>query len=201
MQETERTVIPPQSGHAFHLSKGDQLRIIDPKGAQVADLWAFSTDGNLDWLSASQTRDIVERLFPVVGESFYGMSGEKLLTLVEDASPGPHDMLFPACNAALYRRAGFEQHPSCAENLHKALTEAGVSFPFTPDPVDFFQNSLPGPDGTLVVSASINPPGASVRLRAERDLLVVVTACSVDHRPTNGEACTEIEVEVIPSEE
>ncbi|MGN6534802.1 MULTISPECIES: DUF1989 domain-containing protein [Phyllobacteriaceae] len=201
MQETERTVIPPQSGHAFRLAKGQQLRITDPKGAQVADLWAFSTDGNLDWLSASQTRDIIERLFPTVGESFYGMSGEKLLTLVEDASPGPHDMLFPACNPALYRRAGFEDHPSCAANLHKALTEAGVSFPFTPDPVDFFQNSLPAADGTLVVAASINPPGAYVRLRAERDLLVIVTACSVDHHPTNGDACTEIEVEVLAAED
>ena len=198
MQEPARTVIPPQSGQAFRISKGDRIRLTDPKGAQVADLWAFSTDGDLDWLSTSQTRDITEKLFPAVGESFYGLSGEKMLTLLEDASPGPHDMLFPACNAALYRRAGFADHPNCADNLRAALAEAGVSFPFTPDPVDFFQNSLPGPDGSLVVAASINPPGGNVTLEAERDLLVVVTACSVDHHPTNGEACTEIEVEILP---
>jgi uncharacterized protein YcgI (DUF1989 family) len=199
MQHAARTVVPPQSGRAFRVARGESVRIVDPRGAQVADLWAFSTDGELDWLSTSQTRDITEKLFPAVGESFYGMSGETLLTLVEDASPGPHDMLFPACNAALYRRAGFDRHPSCADNLRQALAEAGVSFPFTPDPVDFFQNSLPGPDGSLVVAASLNPPGGSVTLRAERDLLVVVTACSVDHHPTNGEACTEIEVEIIPA--
>lgn len=199
MQEAARTVVPPQSGCAFRLARGQEIRIVDLKGAQVADFWAFSTDGDLDWLSTSQTRDITEKLFPAVGESFYGMTGEKLLTLVEDTSPGPHDMLFPACNAALYRRAGFDRHPSCADNLRQALAEAGVSFPFTPDPVDFFQNSLPGPDGSLVVAASINPPGGSVTLRAERDLLVVVTACSVDHHPTNGDACTEIEVEIIPA--
>ena len=199
MQETARTVVAPQSGRAFRVARGEEIRIVDPKGAQVADFWAFSTDGELDWLSASQTRDITEKLFPDVGESFYGMSGEKLLTLVEDTSPGPHDMLFPACNAALYRRAGFDHHPNYADNLRQALAEAGVSFPFTPDPVDFFQNSLPGPDGSLAVAASINPPGGSVTLRAERDLLVVVTACSVDHHPTNGDACTEIEVEIVPA--
>lgn len=201
MQTPPRTVIPPQSGAAFRVSKDYHLRVVDPKGAQVADLWAFSTDGDLDWLSTSQTRDINERLFPAVGEGFYGMSGEKLLTLVEDASPGPHDMLFPACNAALYRRAGFDKHLNCADNMRKALAEAGVSFPFTPDPVDLFQNSLPGADGALVVAPSINPPGGSVTLRAERDLLVVVTACAVDHHPTNGGACTEIEVEVLPPPE
>ena len=65
--------------------------------------------------------------------------------------------------------------------------------------MDFFQNSLPTVGGVLLVDASINPPGGSVTLRAERDLLIVVTACSVDHHPTNGDACTEIEVEVLPA--
>ena len=44
--------------------------------------------------------------------------------------------------------------------------------------------------------ASINPPGGYVVLRAEQELLLVVTACSVDFHPTNGGVCTEIEVEV-----
>lgn len=65
-----------------------------------------------------------------------------------------------------------------------------------PDPVDLFQNSPPQPDGRIDVLASINPPGGYVTLRAERDLLLVVTACSVDFHPTNGDACTEIEIEV-----
>jgi uncharacterized protein YcgI (DUF1989 family) len=38
-----------------------------------------------------------------------------------------------------------------------------------------------------------------VTLRAERDLLLVVTACSVDYYVTNGGVCTEIEVEITPS--
>jgi uncharacterized protein YcgI (DUF1989 family) len=47
-----------------------------------------------------------------------------------------------------------------------------------------------------VVDASINPPGGYATLRAEQDLLLVVTACSVDHHPTNGGICTEIEVDI-----
>jgi uncharacterized protein YcgI (DUF1989 family) len=48
------------------------------------------------------------------------------------------------------------------------------------------------------VLASVNPPGGYVILQAERDLLLVITACSVDYHPTNGGVCTEIEVEITP---
>lgn len=199
MHHHSPTVLAPMSGRAFRLAKGDHIRITDIKGQQVADFWAFRVDGNraFDWLSTSQTRDITERLFPLVGQHFYGASGEPLLTLTEDASPGPHDMLFPACNAALFERAGHPGHPNCADNLNTALAAEGISLPFTPDPVDFFQNSSPQTDGRLEVFASINPPGCSVTLRAEHELLVVVTACSVDFHPTNGDECTEIEVEIL----
>lgn len=198
MPEVRRTVIAPQSGESFSVRRGDMIRIIDPQGQQVADLWAFVTDNGSvrDWLSTSQTRDITEKMFPKVGDQFHSTRGEPLLTLVEDASPGPHDMLFPACNRGLYERAGLPDHPSCQDNLVKALETAGITLPAIPDPVDFFQNSLPAPDGHLDVYASINPPGGSVTLRAERDLLLVVTACSVDFHPTNGDRCTEIVVEI-----
>lgn len=197
MPEVRRTVIAPQSGQSFRVRRGDTIRIIDTQGQQVADLWAFATDGpELDWLSTSQTRDITERMFPRVGDQFYSTQGVPLLTLMEDVSPGPHDMLFPACNRRLYERAGLPDHPNCEDNLILALRSAGVSLVAVPDPVDLFQNSLPEPDGRLDVQASINPPGGYVALRAEGDLLLVVTACAVDFHPTNGGTCTEIMVEV-----
>jgi len=195
---TETLVIPPQSGRAFRVKRGDRIRFTDVKGKQVADLFAFSTEDGLDWLSTSQTRDINERMFPAVGGIFYSAQARPMLTLVEDNSPGPHDMLFPACDSRLYERAGLPGHPNCRDNLMKALKEEGIVLPFAPDPVDFFQNSLPQPDGRLEVIASVNPPGGHVILQAEMDLLLVVTACSVDYHPTNGGVCTEIEVEVTP---
>lgn len=196
MKQTERTTIPPQSGRAFRVAKGDTIRIVDPEGQQVADLWAILTEPELDWLSTSQTRDITEQLFPAVGEQFYSVKGQPLLTLVEDGSPGPHDMLYPACNPGLYEHFGLPGHPNCHDNMLAALAAEGVTLPFVPDPVDLFQNSPPQPDGRISVLASINPPGGYVTLRAERDLVLVVTACSVDFHPTNGEACTRIDVEI-----
>jgi uncharacterized protein YcgI (DUF1989 family) len=199
MPGSRRIAIAPQSGEAIPVKRGDLIRIIDPKGQQVADLWAFAIDGSkLDWLSTSQTRNATERLFPLVGESFYSArSAEPMLTLIENASPGPHDMLYPACDRALYDHVGLPDHPNCQDNLIAALARENIAIDFVPDPVDLFQNSLPGPDGRIDVLASINPPGGYVKLHALRDLLLVVTACSVDFHPTNGARCTEIEVEVI----
>lgn len=189
--------IGPQSGGSVRLLKGECVRVVDPEGQQVADLWAFAVEGKtIDWLSVSQTRDITERLFPKVGEHFYSEQAEPLLTLVEDNSPCPHDMLFPACNRGLFERAGYPNHPNCRDNLLGELRAAGIDLPVVPDPVNLFQRSEPQADGRLAVLASDNPPNGNVLLRAERDLLLVVTACSVDYHPTNGGRCTSIRLEV-----
>lgn len=191
-----RIVIPPQSGRAIRVNRRDLITVIDPRGQQVADLWAFVEGDPFDWLSTSQTRDVTERMFPAIGESFYSDRGLPLLTLLDDRSPGPHDMLFPACNGPMYERYGYANHPNCRDNLIAALAGEGIVAPAVPDPVDLFQNSPPQPDGRLEVLPSINPPGGSIVFRAEVDLLLVVTACSVDFHPTNGGICTEIHVDV-----
>lgn len=190
--------IPSQSGRSFRVQKGQCFRVMDPEGQQVADLWALKTEeAVIDWLSTSQTRDITERLFPKVGESFYSENAIPLLTLIENNSPSPHDMLFPACNIGLYERAGFKNHPNCKDNFLAMLSEAGLNLPVVPDPVNIFQRSAPQADGRLEVLASDNPPGGNVVFRAEANLLIIVTACSVDFHPTNGGKCTPIDIEIM----
>nr|WP_246707050.1 urea carboxylase-associated family protein [Mesorhizobium sp. NZP2077] len=105
MPDPRRIVVPPQSGRSIHVKRGDLIRIIDPQGQQVADLWAFATGDQLDWLSTSQTRDITEQLFPGIGDHFYSAAAKPMLTLVENASPGPHDMLYPAPATARFTSA------------------------------------------------------------------------------------------------
>jgi len=196
MSSPAHIVIPPQSGRALRVNRGDLVTVIDPDGQQVADLWAFVEGDPLDWLSTSQTRDITERVFPAIGDAFYSDRGLPLMTLIADHSPGPHDMLFPACNGPMYERYGYPDHLNCRDNLLAALAGEGIGPPCVPDPVDLFQNSPPQWDGRLEVLPSINPPGGSIVFRAEADLLLVVTACAVDFHPTNGGRCTEIHVKI-----
>lgn len=187
-------VVPPQQGRAVLVRAGESVEVVDVEGAQVADVWAVDADDHTRWLSTSHTRDYLERLFPRVGECFVDQRYEPIVEMVADMSPGPHDMLFPACNPALYDREGLAGHANCADNFRAAAAAHGVVLPTLPDPVNLFQNSAPGPDGMINVLAARSRPGDSVTLRAARDVLVVVTACAVDFWPTNGDHCGPLRI-------
>jgi uncharacterized protein len=78
------------------------VRVIDPDGGQVADVFAFSADDPSEYHSAEHTRVHVGRLFPRVGEQFATNRRRPILTLEADDSPGIHDMLLAACDPTRY---------------------------------------------------------------------------------------------------
>lgn len=193
MNETARSVeVPAQQGRAFTVAPGELVKITDVEGHQVGDLWVIDAADHGRWLSTSHTRDRLERMFPRVGESFTDQFGEPMAEFTADDSPGRHDMLFPPCNRWLYESDGLFGHPNCHDNFLAAAASAGVTLPVVPDPVNFFQNSAPEPDGTLNVLTAASKAGDSVTLRMLRPAVVVLTSCSVDNWPTNNKNCTPL---------
>lgn len=191
--------IPPQSAQGVRLAAGQTLRIVDVAGAQVADLFARNADNPNEWLSTSHTRGGLWRLFPEPGQPFLSNYFVPLLWFEADDSPGTHDMFFSACSPAMYAALGHhDPHPSCQENFFAAARELGWCPEREPDPVNFFQNTPVAADGTLTSAPAPSGPGDSVTLRAQVDLLVVVTACSMDLKPINGDHCTGIRLEIFP---
>ena len=188
--------VAAQSGHAAGVARGELVRVVDVDGHQVGDMWAIdATDPGL-WLSTSHTRDRCERLFPAVGEQFRDQHGEPILRLVADTSPGTHDMLFPPCDRWLYESRGLAGHPNCRDNFLAAVASAGISLPVIPAPVNLFQNSGPRPDGRLLIGTAASRPGDAISFRAERDLIFVLTACSVDYPPLNNGHCGPLRIEI-----
>ena len=49
--------IPPRSGVAFKLARGQRLRVIDPEGEQVADLLAYNRHDINECLSSGRSLD------------------------------------------------------------------------------------------------------------------------------------------------
>ena len=118
----------------------------------------------------------------------------------EDNSPGVHDLLAPPCSSEMYERLGFEgYHPSCSDNFRKAAESIGWRPAIVPDPVAWFQNTPVDAAGHISPKTALTKPGDSVTLRAQADMYVIVTACSMDlpDKMVNGEECTSIGVEVI----
>ena len=61
--------------------------------------------------------------------------------------------------------------------------------------MNIFQNTPVDATGALTSLPALSQAGDSVTLRAEVDLFVVVTACSMDLKPINGGLCTGLHLE------
>jgi uncharacterized protein YcgI (DUF1989 family) len=199
--DVETTVeVPGYSGRFVFVSRGARIRIVDLCGTQIGDLFALSRDDPLEFLSASVTRSVTWRLFPGLGQSFYTTLRRPILTLLEDHSPGIHDMLFSPCDQPMYEGLGWNgPHPNCRDNYLKAALEAGIRHTFVPDPVNIFQNTPSAGNGVLVSEVTPTRPGDHLVLRAELDLVLILTACCVDiglNQPNGGKS-TPLRIDVL----
>ena len=193
---TSRVVVPAGTGRAVRVQRGDGVRVIDVEGGQVGDLFAFAAGDPAEHLSASHTRTSTGRLFPLIGEQFVTTLRRPILTLVDDTSPGVHDMLIAACDPARYQALGVEEHASCAENLRGALVHLGMSVDVIPQPVNVFMNIPVGASGELSWLPATSRPGDALTFAAEMDCVVVVSACPMDLNAINGARPTQLIIEI-----
>ena len=169
--------IPPRSGVAFTLDRGQRLTVIDPQGEQVADLLAFSRADIDEVISSGRTLDYVSRLFLTVGDPIYSNRSNILLRILED-TVGRHDFLLTPCSADTFRIIYRDEapHPGCFGNLATALAPFGISS----DPAfNVFMNvRVDGRTGELRVESPLSKAGDYIVFRAEQDLIIGLTACS-----------------------
>jgi len=200
MPATETIHIPAREGRGVALHAGDGVRVIDPDGGQVADVFAFCVGDPAEYHSAEHTRVHVSRLFPRVGEQFVTNRRRPILTLEADDSPGVHDMLCAACDPTRYHGLGVEGwHASCQQNLSVAMRRLGVDRVEIPQPINLFMNIPVGSDAELGWLPAPTRPGDSTTLRAELDCFVVVSACPQDLVQINAGAPGPIDLEITRS--
>jgi uncharacterized protein YcgI (DUF1989 family) len=195
------TVIPARGGRAVRLARGAEIEIINPAGTQVVDTWAVCPPDGAEHLSMEHTRVALARLIPHAGDVLYSNRRRALLTFAADTSPGVHDTLMASCDAERYRLLGAEgDHASCADNFAAALRELGQPAPPVPAPLNLFMNVPWTAGGSLSFAPPRSRPGDLVRLRAETDVIVVLSACPQDLVPVNGEAQqpTEVHFRLLP---
>jgi uncharacterized protein YcgI (DUF1989 family) len=182
----ETIEVPARAGKAVDLPTGWSVKLINTRGSQVVDTWAFNAHDLAEHMSMEHTRVMLGRVNPRKGDQLFSNRRRPLLTITEDTSPGVHDTLRAACDPVRYAMLGFEQHASCAENLVAALAELGLKAPHSPCPLNTFENCPVGQDGALVVVPPPVQAGDYVVFTAEVDTIVVFSACPMDVFPTNG---------------
>ena len=171
--------VAPRSGAALCLSRGQTLRVIDPQGRQVSDLVAFGAHDIREAISNGRTFDYEETIRLSAGNRLWSNRSNAMLTIVEDTL-GSHDFLLTPCSEATFRHFYPDRplHRGCLGNLAEALAPHGVEPDAIPCAFNVFMNVPIAPDGSLRVDPPLSRPGDFIRLRAEMDLVVGLTACA-----------------------
>jgi len=173
--------VPGYQGRAVRLEQGCTFRVIDMEGCQIADMFVISADDNSEVFSPALTRQVIFRLTPKPGDLIYSNRRHPMLTFLNDTSPGRHDMAFAPCDPDFYIALGADaSHPNCRDNFYQAISELDIKIEPPPDPFNLFQNTVPKADGDFEVGQTLSKAGDYVEFRTEMDVIVVVTACSVD---------------------
>lgn len=172
--------IPPRSGVAFTLDKGQKLKITDIDGEQVSDLVCFNRNDTREYLSSGRTIDYAETIFLTTGHPLYSNRSNVMLEIKED-TVGRHDFLLTPCSAEMFRIIyGHEQpHRGCFGNLAEALKEYDIAPDSIPICFNVFMNvTVDGATGKIAVLPPKSRPNDYVIFEAKMDLVVGMTACS-----------------------
>ncbi|GAB5463988.1 DUF1989 domain-containing protein [Hoeflea alexandrii] len=174
------TRIPPRSGTAFELKKGQLLTVFDPEGEQVSDLVAFNAHDRREYLSSGRSIDYAGRMFLSTDDILYSNRSVPMLTIVED-EVGRHDFSLTPCSRETFSiiYGDEDPHHGCQGNLEMALAPYGIGPDAIPIAFNVFMHvAVDSDSGEIKVLPPKSKPGEKTVFRAEMDLIVAMTACS-----------------------
>ncbi|RAH67897.1 uncharacterized protein BO66DRAFT_393372 [Aspergillus aculeatinus CBS 121060] len=192
------------------LRAGQSIKVIQSSGGQVVDFWAFSLPSTTSfprYMSMTHTRSTLHKLLPSLQESFLDNRRDPILTIVEDTSPGIHDVLFAACSPERYLQLGASAgHDNCASNLFEAVKKIEdpsflyllefMQHGWMPDPLNLFMNVAVDKNKLTCLNPE-SKAGDFITLMAEQDCLVAMSACPMDVSACNEGEPTSVEFQVL----
>jgi urea carboxylase-associated protein 1 len=172
------------------LRRGQTLRIVDLEGNQAVDTLFYNADDPQERYSLTHTIQAQSALYLGVGSKLMSSDGRPMLTIVADTC-GRHDTLGGACacesNTVRYALEKRFMH-SCRDNYLLAIAHApqDISKRDVVSNINFFMNVPVTPQGRLTFEDGVSAPGKYVELRAEMDVVVLVSNCPQLNNPCNA---------------
>jgi urea carboxylase-associated protein 1 len=168
---------------------GQTLRIRDVEGNQAVDTLFYSLDNPRERFDPQRTLRRQKSLYLTTGTVLYSNLGNPMLTIVADTC-GRHDTLGGACaqesNTVRYALEKRYMH-SCRDNFLRACAHDGRLSKRDLSPnINFFMNVPVTAEGGLTFEDGISAPGKYVELRAEMDVIVLISNCPQLNNPCNA---------------
>jgi urea carboxylase-associated protein 1 len=190
------------------VKQGQIFRIVDLEGNQAVDTLFFNANNAVERYSATDTIRAQNKLYLTKGSKLYSNLGNVMLTIVADTC-GRHDTLGGACaaesNTVRYALEKFPMH-SCRDNFLHALAhdplcqQLGMNKRDLPSNINFFMNVPVTEAGGLDFVDGISASGKYVEMRAEMDVLVLISNCPQLNNPCNAYNPTPIRLLVWDSQ-
>lgn len=182
----ETYTVPARCGRAVRLKAGEVIKIVNTHGTQVCDTWLFNSEDLSEFLSMEHARAHCNSIIPKAGDELFSNRRRSIGTLLTDTSPGIHDTLMAACDLHRYTNLGVVgYHDSCADNMRLALAAIGLRSHEVPQPFNLWMNIPVKPDYSVEWLPPVSKAGDYVEIRAEMDVVVVMSACPQDIVPIN----------------
>jgi urea carboxylase-associated protein 1 len=172
------------------LSKGQIFRIVDLEGNQAVDTLFFNANDPDEHYSLTHTIQAQGALYLGLGTTLMSSEGKPMLTIVADTC-GRHDTLGGACscesNTVRYALEKRTMH-SCRDNFMTAISHNpyGLHKRDIASNINFFMNVPVTPQGSLTFEDGISAPGKYVEMRAEMDVIVLISNCPQLNNPCNA---------------
>lgn len=181
-------VVPSRAPWLHRVDAGQSLRIVDLDGNQAVDFLLYAADDDAERYSAQDTVAAQANIFLRTGAALLSNEGRVMMTII-GTSVDYHDTIGGACscesNSLRYGHHTKAQH-SCVDNFLDANLRVGRGKRDMVSNINFFMNVPVEADGALGIVDGISAPGMTVDLRAEIDVVVVVSNCPQINNPCNG---------------
>jgi urea carboxylase-associated protein 1 len=191
-------LIPALKPWSGLVRKGQILRLIDTYGQQAVDTLFYNPHDTAERYSAQDTLRAQGNAYVTVDTKLMSNSGNVMLTVIAD-SCGRHDTSAGACSCES-NTVRFGHHTkfehACRENFVCEVARYGMTKRDVVPNINFFMNVPLAPNGDLVIDDGISEPGAHVEMRAEMDVLCVISNCPQINNPCNGFNPTPVEVQI-----
>jgi urea carboxylase-associated protein 1 len=193
-------VVPARAPYSAVVKAGQIMRIIDLESQQAVDALFYNAHDIAERYSAQDTLAAQaaagKPFYLETGSVLLSNEGREMMTLIADTC-GYHDTCAGACSCESNTvRFGHETRfmHSCRENFLTELQKYGMGKRDLVSNVNFFMNVPIRPDGEMTVDDGVSEPGGYVDLRAEMDVLVLISNCPQVNNPCNGFNPTPIRI-------
>jgi urea carboxylase-associated protein 1 len=189
----------PAGDYWIHeIGAGQTFRIVDLGGNQAVDTLFYSARDTSERYSATDTIVGQRNIYLTTGTTLLSNFRNPMMTIVADTC-GRHDTLGGACaqesNQVRYAIEKRHMH-ACRNSFLLAISHPkwNLSKRDVTANINFFMNVPVTPDGKLTFEDGISDPLKYVEMRAEMDVICVISNCPQLNNPCNAYNPTPIQV-------